>query len=194
MKENYKNYIENYFKETTKIIDSINVDSIASFVDLLQEAKDRGGRLFIFGVGGSAANASHAVNDFRKIFGIECYTPTDNVAELTARINDEGWSTSFVEWLKVSKFNSNDISMILSVGGGSVTTSQNLVEVMKYTRQKEGNLISIVSRDGGIAKQLSDCCDHIPVVAEKRITPHAEEWQGIIWHLVVNCLMSKGMV
>jgi D-sedoheptulose 7-phosphate isomerase len=194
MKENYKNYIENYFKETTKIIDSINVDSIASFVDLLQEAKDRGGRLFIFGVGGSAANASHAVNDFRKIFGIECYTPTDNVAELTARINDEGWSTSFVEWLKVSKFNSNDISMILSVGGGSVTTSQNLVEVMKYTRQKEGNLISIVSRDGGIAKQLSDCCVHIPVVAEKRITPHAEEWQGIIWHLVVNCLMSKGMV
>ena len=194
MKENYKNYIENYFKETTKIIDSINVDSIASFVDLLQEAKDRGGRLFIFGVGGSAANASHAVNDFRKIFGIECYTPTDNVAELTARINDEGWSTSFVEWLKVSKFNSSDISMILSVGGGSVTTSQNLVEVMKYTRQKEGNLISIVSRDGGIAKQLSDCCVHIPVVAEKRITPHAEEWQGIIWHLVVNCLMSKGMV
>ena len=194
MKENYKNYIENYFKETTKIIDSIDVDSVASFVDLLQEAKDRGGRLFIFGVGGSAANASHAVNDFRKIFGIECYTPTDNVAELTARINDEGWSTSFVEWLKVSKFNSNDISMILSVGGGSVTTSQNLVEVMKYTRQKEGNLISIVSRDGGIAKQLSDCCVHIPVVAEKRITPHAEEWQGIIWHLVVNCLMSKGMV
>jgi len=194
MKENYKNYIENYFKETTKIIDSIDVDSVASFVDLLQEAKDRGGRLFIFGVGGSAANASHAVNDFRKIFGIECYTPTDNVAELTARINDEGWSTSFVEWLKVSKFNSSDISMILSVGGGSVTTSQNLVEVMKYTRQKEGNLISIVSRDGGIAKQLSDCCVHIPVVAEKRITPHAEEWQGIIWHLVVNCLMSKGMV
>ena len=194
MIEKYKNYIENYFGEIGEIMKTIDQDSIARFIDILHHAKERGGRLFIFGVGGSAANASHAVNDFRKIFGIECYTPTDNVAELTARINDEGWSTSFVEWLEVSKFNSNDVSMILSVGGGSMTTSQNLVEVMKYTRQKEGNLISIASRDGGIAKQLSDCCVHIPVVAEKRITPHAEEWQGIIWHLVVNCLMSKGMV
>ena len=194
MKNIYKNYIENYFNETKKIIDRIDKESIVSFVEILDNTKKDGGRLFIFGVGGSAANASHAVNDFRKIFGIECYTPTDNVAELTARINDEGWNSSLVEWLKTSKFNTKDTSMILSVGGGSPSTSQNLVEVMKYTKQKKGKLISIVSRDGGIAKQLSDCCVHIPVIAESRITPHAEEWQGIIWHLVVNCSMDKGKV
>ena len=194
MREKYKNYIENYFSEIEKIIESLDRESIASFVETLRDTHDNGGRLFIFGVGGSAANASHAVNDFRKIFGIECYTPTDNVAEITARINDEGWSSSFVEWVKISKFNAKDTSMILSVGGGSSTTSQNLVEVMRYTKQEGGKLISIVSRDGGMAKELSDCCVHIPVVSNKRITPHAEEWQGIIWHMVVNCLVERGEV
>ena len=194
MREKYKNYIENYFSEIEKIIESLDRESIASFVEILRDTHDNGGRLFIFGVGGSAANASHAVNDFRKIFGIECYTPTDNVAEITARINDEGWSSSFVEWVKISKFNAKDTSMILSVGGGSSTTSQNLVEVMRYTKQEGGKLISIVSRDGGMAKELSDCCVHIPVVSNKRITPHAEEWQGIIWHMVVNCLVERGEV
>jgi D-sedoheptulose 7-phosphate isomerase len=186
-----RKYVDVYFQEIKEIIDNIDRDEIVSLMELLSDAKRRTGRLFIFGVGGSAANASHAVNDFRKLFGMETYTPMDNVSELTARINDDGWDSSLVGWMKVSNFNSNDTAMILSVGGGSAETSQNLVQAMKYAKQSGASLVSIVSRDGGIAKQLSDHCVLIPVISVDRITPHAEEWQGIIWHLVVNCLANQ---
>ena len=194
MKDKYENYVDVYFNEIKQIIETIDRDSIVSFIRVLEKTKESGGRLFIFGVGGSAANASHAVNDFRKIFGLETYTPLDNAAELTARINDDGWESSLVEWLKISKFNENDVSLVLSVGGGSATTSQNQVQVMQYTKEKRGKLISIVSRDGGAARNMSDSCILIPVITQERITPHAEEWQGVIWHLVVNCLVKKGEV
>ena len=146
------------------------------------------GRLFILGVGGSAANASHAVNDFRKIGGIETYAPTDNVSELTARTNDEGWDTTFTEWLKVSHIKSNDAVMVFSVGGGSETTSQNIVKALKLAKERGAKVISVVSRNGGYSKQVSDACVLIPVVDDSRITPHAEGFQGIVWHLLVNAL------
>ena len=145
----------------------------------------------MLGVGGSAANASHAVNDFRKICNIETYAVTDNVSELTARINDDSWEDSYVESLKVSKLNGNDCILIFSVGGGSDRTSKNLVNCMEYAKDQGTKILSVVSRDGGKSRQLSDSCILIPVVEEKLITPHAEEWQGIILHLVVNYLENQ---
>jgi D-sedoheptulose 7-phosphate isomerase len=184
------NYINTYFKEIKTIIDTIDKDSIRVFMERVKEIRDKEGRLFICGVGGSAANASHAVNDFRKILGIETYTPTDNVSELTARINDESWEDSYVNWLKVSKIKQKDAIMILSVGGGSDHTSKNLVKVMKYAKEVGSTVLSIVSRDGGYAKEVSDGCILIPVVHPDRITPHAEEWQGILWHMIVSGIGS----
>jgi len=183
-----KNYIDIYLKETEEIINSIDRDSINSFIKCIDLLREEKGRLFICGVGGSAANASHAVNDFRKILGIESYAPTDNVSELTARVNDESWEDSYVNWLKVSDLTSRDCVMIFSVGGGSENTSQNLVRCMEYAKGRESSVISIVSRDGGYAKKVSDACILIPVVSQERITPHAEGWQGILWHMVVTCL------
>lgn len=188
----HRSHIDTYFKEVEEIIRTIDRQAINTFITMLESIKEEKGRLFILGVGGSAANSSHAVNDFRKICGIESYAPSDNVAELTARINDEGWDSSLVEWLKISNFSKKDVVLILSVGGGTSTTSQNLVKAMEYSRQCGGKILSIVSRDGGVAKKISDCCVHIPVINLQRVTPHAEEWQGIIWHLVVNCLVQKG--
>jgi len=182
-----KTYIQTYFDETKKIIDSINTESIEEFISLIQSLK---GRLFVLGVGGSAANASHAVNDFRKILNIETYAVTDNVAELTARINDESWDDSYSNWLRGSKLSSEDIVLVFSVGGGSDYTSKNLVNAMKYTKECGGKIISVVSRDGGYAKKISDVCVLIPTVNNERITAHAEEWQGIILHLVVNYFMK----
>jgi D-sedoheptulose 7-phosphate isomerase len=179
-------YINQYFNEVNTIASSLDRNKILEFINVLYNCKQVGGRLFVLGVGGSAANASHAVNDFRKICNIETYSISENVAELTARVNDEGWNTCFSEWLKTSKLSNNDVLLVFSVGGGSTSTSQNIVEALAYGKEIGSKIISVVSRDGGYTKTVSDVCILIPVVCDKRITPHAEEWQGIILHLVVN--------
>ena len=184
-------YINQYFTEVKSILDQIDINSIESFINSIKEIKDKNGRLFILGVGGSAANASHAVNDFRKILEIETYAVTDNVSELTARINDESWDDSYANWLKGSKLSSNDAVIIFSVGGGSNNTSKNLVNAMDYTKKVNGKVFSVVSRDGGYAKKMSDVCVLIPTIDENRITAHAEEFQGIILHLVINYFTHK---
>ena len=185
-----KNYITAYLEEVKTICDSVCVEDIVKFFEIVKTIKANRGRLFFLGVGGSAGNASHAVNDFRKILGIESYAVSDNVSELTARINDDGWDTSYSNWLKVSNLSSKDAIVIFSVGGGSSTTSQNLVRSVDLAKGMGSKVLSIVSRDGGYCKQNSDACVLIPVVHSDRITPHAEEWQGIVWHLIVN-LLSK---
>ena len=179
-------YIIKYFNEIKTIIDSIDINDIVKFINIINKLKSEKGRLFVLGVGGSAANASHAVNDFRKILNIETYAVTDNVSELTARINDESWEDSYANWLKGSKINSNDCVLVFSVGGGSTNTSQNLVKAMDFAKKKKSKILSVVSRDGGYAKKVSNACILIPTIDEKTITAHAEEWQGIILHLVVN--------
>jgi D-sedoheptulose 7-phosphate isomerase len=186
---NFKDYIENYLDETGRIIKMIDQREILKSIEILSEIKNRNGRLFILGVGGSAANASHAVNDFRKIAGIESYAPTDNVAELTARTNDEGWNTTFNKWLETSKLNDKDALLIFSVGGGSSITSSNIKEAIDYALVKNAKVTAIVSRDGGYAKEKADACVLVPVVSDLRITPHAEGWQGVIWHLIVNAMV-----
>ena len=183
-----KEYIDNYINETVKVAEGLPKDQIEKAVLILKELKGSKGRLFILGVGGSAANASHAVNDFRKIGGIETYAPTDNVSELTARTNDEGWDTTFTEWLKISRISGNDAVMVFSVGGGNDHASPNIVAALKLAKEEGAKVISIVSRNGGYSKEVSDACVLIPVVDESRITPHAEGFQGIVWHLLVNAL------
>lgn len=184
----HRQYIENYLEETIKIANQISVEQIEKSADILKALKDQAGRLFILGVGGSAANASHAVNDFRKIGGIEAYAPTDNVAELSARTNDEGWDTTFAEWLRISKISEKDAVMVLSVGGGSASASLNIVNALKLAKGRGAKVVSIVSRDGGYSKEVSDACMLVPVISDERITPHAEGWQGVIWHLLVNAI------
>lgn len=183
-----REYIELYLEETEKIIEALDREAIEKAISILEQVKGEQGRLFILGVGGSAANASHAVNDFRKIGGIETYAPTDNVSELTARTNDEGWETTFSEWLKISRICGRDALMVFSVGGGSETTSLNIVNALKLGKERGAKIISVVSRDGGYSRQVSDACVLVPVASKERITPHAEGWQGIIWHLMVNAL------
>lgn len=184
---NYAEYTKQYLLETKQIADEIDKTEIVKAIELLKPLKSSG-RLFILGVGGSAANASHAVNDFRKIGGIETYAPTDNVSELTARTNDEGWETTFSEWLKNSRLSDADVIMVLSVGGGSKSTSLNIVNALEYGKNLGCKIIGIVSRSGGYTKQIADACILVPVLADSRITPHAEGWQGVIWHLIVNAL------
>jgi D-sedoheptulose 7-phosphate isomerase len=186
----FTDYAEQYLKETGEIAGSIDRQETVRAIEILADLKKAGGRLFILGVGGSAANASHAVNDFRKIAGIETYAPTDNVAELTARTNDEGWNTTFVKWLEISRLNKNDVLLIFSVGGGSSTTSLNIKEAIDYAKKTGAKIAAIVSRNGGYAKQNADACVLVPVVSDSRITPHAEGWQGVIWHLIVNALVT----
>lgn len=185
------NYINTYLEETIRIANTVSKEEIAKGVEILKQTRENEGRLFILGVGGSAANASHAVNDFRKIGGIETYAPTDNVSELTARTNDEGWETTFTEWLKTSHIGSKDTVMVFSVGGGSEHTSLNIVNALKLAKEKGAKVISIVSRNGGYSKQVSDACVLIPVVDDSRITPHAEGWQGVVWHLMVNAINAE---
>lgn len=181
-------YIENYLAETKKIAETLSIEQLDASIQIIMGLHRTKGRLFILGVGGSAANASHAVNDFRKIGGIEAYAPTDNVSELSARTNDEGWDTIFVEWLKTSRLSERDAVLVLSVGGGNEHTSANIVNALKLAKERGTKVVSIVSRDGGYAKEVSDVCILIPVVSEQRITPHAEGWQGVIWHLIVNAI------
>lgn len=181
-------YIDIYLKELENIIKNIDRNVIKRVIEIFQSTKEGNGRVFVLGVGGSAGNASHIVNDLRKIANIEAYTPVDNVSELTAWTNDNGFECVFINWLKTSRFNVNDTLLIYSVGGGSETTSKNLVLAMEYARELGSKIVSIVSRDGGAALKLSDVCILIPIISEARITPHAEEWQGILGHLIVNAI------
>lgn len=182
------NYVMQYLNEVKSICDSVSAKDILAFSAAIKNIKTKGGRLFFLGVGGSAGNASHAVNDFRKILGIECYAVSDNVSELTARINDDGWDTSYSNWLKISNLSEKDAVVVFSVGGGSATTSQNLVRSIDLAKEVGATVLSIVSRNGGYCKEKSDVCVLIPVVHPDRITAHAEEWQGIVWHLIVNLI------
>lgn len=181
-------YVTTYLNETETIAKTIDKQAIVQAAATLRTIKDNGGRLFILGVGGSAANASHAVNDFRKIGCMEAYAPTDNVSELTARVNDESWESVFATWLQGSKLCGNDGLLIFSVGGGGANVSQNLVKAMDLAKERGAKIVSVVSRDGGYAKQVSDACVLVPVVDQDRITPHAEGWQGVVWHMLVNVI------
>jgi D-sedoheptulose 7-phosphate isomerase len=182
------NYSQQHVNEAIDILNKLNVDSIEKMAELLATVKQDQGRLFFLGVGGSAGNCSHAVNDFRKIVGIESYAPTDNVSELTARTNDEGWPTIFVEWLKTSRLGEKDALFILSVGGGSLekNISPNLVEALKYAKTVGAKITGIVGRDGGYTAKEADVCAIIPTVNDETITPHSEAFQAVVWHLLVS--------
>ena len=188
LKVSHAGYIRSYLDEVKKITDLIDRDKVETFIHALADLRERKGRLFIIGIGGSAANASHAVNDFRKIAKIETYAPTDNVAELTAWTNDNGFEFIFKNWLITSRLNNNDMLMVLSVGGGSATTSRNIVLALEYAQSVGATSLGIVSRDGGMTVKLAQHVLLVPVVSADRTTPHAEEWQGILWHLIVNAL------
>lgn len=181
-------YAQKHLTEAAEIIQKIDVAAIEKMADLLATVKAEGGRIFFLGVGGSAGNCSHAVNDFRKIVGIECYAPTDNVSELTARTNDEGWASVFVEWLKISKLVAKDALFIFSVGGGNLekNISPNLVEAIKLAKTVGAKVTGVVGRDGGYTAQAADACVIIPTVNPDTITPHSEAFQAVVWHLLVS--------
>ena len=181
-------YSDAHLSEAIEIIKKIETKQIEKMVELILNVRNEKGRIFFLGVGGSAGNCSHAVNDFRKIIGIESYAPTDNVSELTARTNDEGWSTIFSEWLKVSNLNPKDLIFVFSVGGGNLekNISTNLVEALKYGKLTGCKLVGIVGRDGGYTSKVSDVCIIIPTVNEKTITPHTEAFQAVVWHLIIS--------
>ena len=182
------NYSKKHLNEVIQIAQTIDTTSVEKVADILSLIKSQNGRIFFLGVGGSAGNCSHAVNDFRKIAEIESYAPTDNVSELTARTNDEGWATVFVEWLKVSNLKSNDLLFIFSVGGGSLENniSPNLVHALKYAKKMNCKIVGVVGRDGGYTAQVADACIIIPTINVETITPHSESFQAIIWHLLVS--------
>src|SRR5579872_6708223 len=188
MTAEYASYIQSFLRETERICERISQDAIERILAGLIELRAGRGRLFILGVGGSAANASHAVNDFRKIANIECYAPTDNVAELTARINDEGWDHSYSRWLSVSRLRRGDAILILSVGGGDAErrVSNNLVEALRLARETGANIYGIVGRDGGYTAKVADACVIVPTVNSKTVTPHTEAFQAVVWHLIVS--------
>ena len=181
-------FSEQHLKESIEITEAIDPETIEKIVELLVDVKAKGGRLFVLGVGGSAANAGHAVNDFRKLAGIETYAPTDNVAELTARTNDEGWETVFSGWLKVSKMAAKDCLFILSVGGGNKekNVSPNLIEAIDLAKEVGARVTGIVGRDGGYTAQNADVCLVVPTVNPNSVTPHSESFQTVVWHLMVS--------
>ena len=181
-------YTSQYIQEATDILNRLDTTVIDRMIELLVALRERNGRLFFLGVGGSAANASHAVNDFRKLAGIEAYTPTDNVSELTARINDESWESVFVNWLRGSRLSASDMVFVLSVGGGNLerNISPNLVRALEYAREVGATICGIVGRDGGFTAQVADVCAIVPTVNPKTITPHTESFQAVIWHLMVS--------
>jgi len=187
------NYVQQHLKEATEVIQKLDITAIEKMVVLLAGIKQAGGRIFFLGVGGSAGNCSHAVNDFRKIVGIESYAPTDNVSELTARTNDDGWASIFVEWLKVSKLSGKDALFIMSVGGGNLekNISPNLVEAIKHAKVVGAKVTGIVGRDGGYTAQAADVCVIVPTVNPDTITPHSEAFQAVIWHLLVSHPLLK---
>jgi len=186
-------YIDKYLVQVSKIAGLIDKKAIEKMVDIVLLIRKSSGRLFILGVGGGAGNAGHAVNDFRKIAGIESYAPTDNVSELTARVNDDGWDSSFVNWLKGSKVNTNDCVLIFSVGGGNAekNISNNLVHALQYTKKIGAKIIGIVGRDGGFTAKVADAVVIIPTVDSETVTPHTESFQAVVWHLIVSHPMLK---
>ncbi len=181
-------FARQFLDEIQKLVAQLNTDAIEKAADELARVRERGGRLFILGVGGSAANASHAVNDFRKICGFEAYAPTDNVSELTARTNDEGWATIFAEWLKGSRLNAMDGLLIFSVGGGNLekNVSPNLVSAIQFAKKTGASIVGIVGRDGGHTAKEATACVIVPTVNPAHVTPHSEAFQAVIWHLLVS--------
>ena len=189
--------VKAYFHEAARILEQIDEAAVERLLGELVAVRERGGRLFVLGVGGSAGNASHAVNDFRKLCGIEAYAPTDNVSELTARVNDEGWETTFAAWLAVSKLSSRDLLLVLSVGGGNreQNVSPNLVRALEYGEQVGARIGGIVGRDGGYTARVAHACVLIPTVNAAAVTPHTEAFQAVIWHFLVShpALQQNGM-
>jgi D-sedoheptulose 7-phosphate isomerase len=181
-------YARQHLKEAAEIIDRLDADAIERMVEVLANVRSQGGRLFFLGVGGSAGNCSHAVNDFRKLAGFEAYAPTDNVSELTARTNDEGWDTVFAAWLAGSRLRPEDGVFVLSVGGGSVekNVSANLVRALEHSRTVGASIVGIVGRDGGYTARVADVCVIVPTVNPETITPHSEAFQAVVWHLLVS--------
>jgi D-sedoheptulose 7-phosphate isomerase len=186
-------FSKQFFEEAKQVLDKIDLEQTEKMAGILRKTRDDGGRLFILGVGGSAANASHAVNDFRKIVGIETYAPTDNVSELTARTNDEGWATVFESWLKTSRLREGDTVMVFSVGGGNLekNVSPNLVAALEYARTVKASIIGIVGRDGGHTARVADACSIIATVNPVHTTPHAEAFQAVVWHMLVSHPLLK---
>ncbi|MGD1276751.1 MAG: SIS domain-containing protein [Tepidisphaeraceae bacterium] len=181
-------YTTDYLAEASQIIARLDAAAIERIAQMIAGLRERGGRLFFLGVGGSAANASHAVNDFRKIGGLEAYTPTDNVSELTARVNDDGWETVFVNWLRTSRLSGRDVVFVLSVGGGDLqrNISPNLVRALQYAKEVGSGICGIVGRDGGYTARVADACVVIPTINPATVTPHAEAFQAVVWHLIVT--------
>ena len=181
-------YAQQYLSEASQIIAQLDVSSIERMAQHLADLRARGGRLFFLGVGGGAANCAHAVNDFRKLAGIEAYAPTDNVAELTARTNDEGWASVFAEWLKVSHLSQRDMVFVFSVGGGSLekNVSPNLVAALQHAKEVGAQVVGVVGRDGGYTAKVADACVIVPTVDASMVTPHTEAFQAVIWHLLVS--------
>jgi len=181
-------FVSEYLTETKKVVEQLDPEAIEKVVQLIAETRDHQGRLFILGVGGGAAHAAHAVNDFRKITGMEAYAPTDNVAELTARTNDDGWASVFVEWLRTSRLRDTDLIMVFSVGGGDreKNISPNLISALQYAREVGAKICGVVGRDGGVAARTADACVIIPTVNANHITPHTEAFQAVLWHLLVS--------
>jgi len=177
-----------YFDEVVATVQKLDLGKVEAMAIGLHEVRERGGRLFILGVGGSAGNAGHAVNDFRKLCAFEAYAPTDNVSELTARTNDEGWATVFAHWLAASRLSERDALLVLSVGGGDLekNISPNLVKALEYAREKRAAIFGIVGRDGGYTAKVANVAVVVPTVNPEMVTPHAEEFQGIVWHLLVS--------
>ena len=181
-------YTEDYLAEASRIASALDRGAIEALVAALVELRGRGGRLFVLGVGGSAANASHAVNDFRKLCGIEAYAPTDNVSELTARVNDEGWESVFAAWLRVSRLGPRDMVLVFSVGGGDLerNISPNLVRALQHAKEVGAAVAGVVGRDGGYTRRVADVCVVVPPLNPATVTPHAEAFQAVVWHLVVS--------
>tara|TARA_Y100000590_G_C15297162_1_gene854874 strand:+ start:131 stop:727 length:597 start_codon:yes stop_codon:yes gene_type:complete len=181
-------FINQYLLDAKRIIDKIDKDQVLKMVSILSNLPEKNGRLFILGVGGGAGHASHAVNDFRKICGIEAYTPTDNVSELTARVNDDGWETSYVNWLKISNLNKNDVILVFSVGGGNLekNISVNILNSLELAKNIGSSICGVVGRDGGHTAKVADACVIIPSINSETVTPHTEAFQAVIWHLLVS--------
>jgi len=181
-------YAKQYLQEASLIIEQLDIPSIETITEHLVELRQRGGRLFLVGVGGGAGHASHAVNDFRKLANIEAYSPADNISELTARTNDEGWDTTYAAWLQVSRLSGSDMLLIFSVGGGDLTLniSPNIVRAVQYAKQVGAGVIGILGRDGGYTATVADACVIVPIVNPGSITPHTEAFQAVIWHLIVS--------
>lgn len=181
-------YTSRYFEEAGRICAEIDQAQVDTMVSILADTRKKGGRIFFIGVGGGAGNATHAVNDFRKIADIECYAPTDNVSELTARTNDDGWESVFAAYLKVSKLKSDDVVFVLSVGGGNLekNISANIVSALKLAQERRARVVGVVGRDGGYTKKVADACVVVPTMSSDTVTPHTEAFQAVVWHLIVS--------